>query len=194
MLPLFAVEEHRTSNIERRTSNETHGRDARATSAALVGSFFPVEAQGWQESAVLTGRMKNDKWVRLVIFCFHRDFNHGWTRMNTDGGSGELNLEVCDDGFSAGRRKVPARRGCSLFELRNGFVIVWRRSGRGRWLEDAFSFFDGDVHDDGGGDVFAEATALETFELVHGAVELALQRAFVADDFFQEFAGRQQGD
>lgn len=52
---------------------------------------------------------------------------------------------------------------------------------------------EGDVHDDGGWDGFAEAAALEAFKLVHGAVELALQRAFVADDSFENLFWQQHG-
>ena len=79
------------------------------------------------------------------------------------------------------------------FEMRNGFAIV-PRSWSGRCMERLFSFADGDVHDDGGGNVFAEAASLEAFELVHGAIELTLQGAFVTDYFFQELTGGQQGD
>jgi hypothetical protein len=43
-----------------------------------TGSFFLNAERGDKKTPVLMGKMKNDKWVRLVIFCF---VGAGFTRI-----------------------------------------------------------------------------------------------------------------
>lgn len=122
------------------------------------------------------------KWVRLVIFHFDRAPDLGlFHEGGTSNAQHRKNFPLYPEASSP--RPSPGRQSARWLTALNRIRV-----------EGAFSFSNGNVHDDGSGDVFAEAAALEAFQLIHGAVKLALQGAFVADNFFQRIAATEYGD